>query len=443
MAVVAWELLAQRFAWLFERLGLVEYAGGKTLDELKTIGQFAPTEYLWAPRMPLGKVTVLFAPPGYLKTYISLDLSRRVVDGISWPLSSDENEPGVVLYIETEGNLSTVYERVRGMATPEGMARFIVPTYYRRPVGEELDHVKSPEWSAIEREIKSRKPRLVVFDSLTVGVSIELPRTVRSVVRKLARLAEKYRFAALLVVHSVKKSGATSGAYWRDMAGAAILSRMARSVLRVEGVGGTEEAPEHFQLRATKLNDARIQDLDLLGVRQRSDGGGLEWWVEKVGAPVVEAEATGTAGEFEGAVGRFDAHLPFSPDSGSGSGSKSGPGPDLEARAEVRRLRKEHPDWSQRRLAAVVGRSQHFVSQALNEESDDEDRWEQGDADNWKCRECSEWNGSETRRCVRCGAPDLEIFEREDKRRLRAQHHSDDKASGDLQDLNRRLEALE
>ena len=188
---------------------------------------------LWAPYLPLGKITVLEGDPGLGKTWLALDLAARLSRGAALPgepsetsrapvdivLLNDEDDEADTLRprLEAAGaDLSRIHLLWAGRPYDDGPA-------YRLTLGS-LDY--------IEAALEKLKPKLVVVDPLQAfllpGRGISVGSAVREALRPVAKLAARAGCAFLLVRH-LGKSPAERPIY-RGL-GPVQLAALVRSIL--------------------------------------------------------------------------------------------------------------------------------------------------------------------------------------------------------------------
>lgn len=165
-------------------------------------------EWLWAGRIPLGKITVLEGDPGTGKSTLTLEIAARVSKGEALP-GGGPNEPrGVVLWTAEDDLADTVAPRLA--AAGADMSRiasreFVTGSHWecRPPTLDDED--------ALLADIARVDAVLVVIDPLVAfiasGTNIYNDLEVRQVLARLAKLAEDVRVAVVLVRHLNKRAG--------------------------------------------------------------------------------------------------------------------------------------------------------------------------------------------------------------------------------------------
>jgi hypothetical protein len=223
---------------------------------LQEIGAELPeTSWFWQAWIPRGLLTLLAAWPGVGKTYLALDLARRVVANLPAPdESAFELETGRVVYVDAEDFLPDIYER----ATAWGMN---LDQFYpiRRPPRDLID-ISQPEYQdPLIDMCFDLRPDLVIVDSLSsVNAKGENNiEDVRDVLSFFVEVASAFEVALLLIHHLRKPNkGVTQPVTMHDLRGSGHLVAMARSILGIDIIktGPEEDFNGPRQLKVVKKN---------------------------------------------------------------------------------------------------------------------------------------------------------------------------------------------
>lgn len=202
--------------------------------------------WLWHPYIPLGKLTIIEGDPGVGKSWATCALSTGVAAG-SGPPGWTPCAPASVLMMSVEDGLAdTIRPRLDSMGAEVARIFALDGVFTFNDVGLLL----------LEAEIIEIRPSLVIIDPLVayIGSNIDLHRAneVRSVMSKLASLAEKYRCAIVVVRHLTK--GGKDRAIYRGI-GSIDFTASARSVLLV---GTDPDNPARRAIVQTKNNLAEF-----------------------------------------------------------------------------------------------------------------------------------------------------------------------------------------
>ncbi|OGG56634.1 MAG: hypothetical protein A3F84_08400 [Candidatus Handelsmanbacteria bacterium RIFCSPLOWO2_12_FULL_64_10] len=179
-------------------------------------------EWLWFPRIPLGRLTALEGDPGEGKSFLALAVATALSVGHGLP-DMEEMEPGDTVFLTAEDALSdTIRPRLDEMGADVSRVFAI----------DEPFPLDATGLSYLETLIRSTSARLVVFDPITAflppGLDIHRANEVRAVLSRLAHVAEAHRCAVLIVRHLAK--GSTSKATYRGL-GSIDFTAACRSVL--------------------------------------------------------------------------------------------------------------------------------------------------------------------------------------------------------------------
>jgi hypothetical protein len=163
-------------------------------------------EWLWRNHLARGKLTMLSGPSELGKTQISIDLAARLSNGGEWPDGDEAPLGSTVILSSEDGVEDTVVprlvaaganlDRVHCLASvkTDGVSRTFSLQDDLQRLGEKI------------RELGD--VLLVIIDPVTsyMGTKIDSHRTtdVRAVLEPLAKFAEQYRVAVLLISHPQK-----------------------------------------------------------------------------------------------------------------------------------------------------------------------------------------------------------------------------------------------
>ena len=171
-----------------------------------------PIRWLWAGRIPLGKLSLLAGDPGLGKSMLSLDIAARISRGLPFPdgapceagsvlLASTEDDPADTLRprLDAAGaDVSRVHVLHCGLS---GTGAKLAPTFRDVEIfADAIDQV----------EAAGGRVRMIVLDPLDSYLSDETDGNAGKDVRKdldpLAELAAARGFALLVVAHLNKSS---------------------------------------------------------------------------------------------------------------------------------------------------------------------------------------------------------------------------------------------
>jgi hypothetical protein len=205
---------------------------GPLLRSFADIEARAP-RWLWPKRIALGRLTLLVGRPGAGKSFVTCDMAARVSTGTPWP-DGAPSERGDEIFITAEDDPHDTI-RPRLDAHWADVERIHLLATVRRATGggrvEEMAFTLK-DVGALEQALQQTPScRLVVIDPIGsfLGAKTDAHRDneVREILAPLARLAERYDVAAVIVAHT-RKGAATSA---DDMAlGSRAFTGIARGV---------------------------------------------------------------------------------------------------------------------------------------------------------------------------------------------------------------------
>lgn len=182
-------------------------------------------KWLLYPFIPLGKITILQGDPGEGKTTLALQIIAALTTGKPVWEGAPLMEPVNVIYQTAEDGLADTI-KPRLVAAGADCARVMVI--------DDSDRVLTLDDDRLEQAIEQTGARLVVLDPIQgyIGASVDMHRAneIRPLMYRIAKLAEKYGCAILLIGHMNKNSGEKSS--YRGL-GSIDFQAAARSVLVV------------------------------------------------------------------------------------------------------------------------------------------------------------------------------------------------------------------
>jgi len=182
-------------------------------------------EWLWYPYIPYGKLTVLQGDPGEGKSTFIINIAALLTKGLPMPGGSRVPEPQSVIYQCAEDNLAdTIKPRLIQAGADCDRVAYII----------EDDERLTLEDERIERTLQETHAKLFIIDPIQAFMpqdgDMQSAIRVRSVLGRLALMAEKYRCAVVLVGHMNKTISGKS--LYRGL-GSIDIAAIARSVLMI------------------------------------------------------------------------------------------------------------------------------------------------------------------------------------------------------------------
>ncbi len=164
--------------------------------------------WLWPGRLALGKLAMLDGDPGLGKSHLALDLCARLSTGRPFP--DDRPGPGIasaIVFNAEDGEGDTTRPRLERLGADLDRIYSVEP--------DDADSFRLPtSLPALEDLLSATSARLVVLDPVVAfldsTVCVGSDQSVRSALAPLARLADRFGCAVLLVRHLNKKTAPRS-----------------------------------------------------------------------------------------------------------------------------------------------------------------------------------------------------------------------------------------
>ena len=186
--------------------------------------QLQEVKWLWKPYIPFGKLTIIQGDPGEGKTTFALRLAAACSSGVALP-GMEIAEPFNVIYQTAEDGLGdTIKPRLIEAGADESRVLNIC---------EDTDPLSLSD-ERIEQAIRQTNAKLMILDPIQgyIGERIDINRAneIRTVLKKVAAVAERTGCAIIMVGHLNKAQGSSSA--YRGL-GSIDFRAAARSVLLV------------------------------------------------------------------------------------------------------------------------------------------------------------------------------------------------------------------
>jgi RecA-family ATPase len=182
------------------------------LDEIEA----EPIRMLWDGVLPLGKLVLVDGDPDVGKSFMSLDLARRVMLGLEWPDGKPGGEPAGVILVGAEDDLrDTVLPRLEVMGADCSRIR----AFQGFTRNQRL--VRAPSFpgddDALRRLIVETKARLVIIDPLMQFVDPAYAtindQAVRQALFPLVEMARETQCTLIAIRHLTKMAGGIKALY--------------------------------------------------------------------------------------------------------------------------------------------------------------------------------------------------------------------------------------
>ena len=246
---------------------------GPELISMDTV-EAEEVSWLWDGLIPKGKLTIIEGNPGDGKTWLALVIAAAVSNGHWLPNPKTGKidsliEPGKVIYMTSEDGLADTIKPRLDAAMANHSEVYILQG--NRDKKGNLQDITLENMGPIEQAIIQVKPDLLVIDPIQgyLGANKDMYRAneVRPLLAALAKLAEKYSFAAVCIRHLTKSN--SSKAIYRGM-GSIDFAAAARSILLV---GRDPDRPDKRAIIQTKNSLGPMAD----GLGFTIDEGVFSW----------------------------------------------------------------------------------------------------------------------------------------------------------------------
>ena len=184
-----------------------------------------PVEWLWYPYIPLGKLTIIQGDPGEGKSTFVLNVVARITTGQELPDGTPVTGKQVAIYqCAEDGVADTIKPRLQQAGADCDRVAYIIDN----------DIALTLEDGRIESTIKATGASVFIIDPIQAFIppdaDMQSATKMRSVLRKLANIAERNRCAVILIGHMNK--GAGTKTLYRGL-GSIDIAAIARSVLMI------------------------------------------------------------------------------------------------------------------------------------------------------------------------------------------------------------------
>lgn len=204
----------------------------------QVVADIPELEWLWKGWIPRGLVSLLAAVSGTGKSYLSLELSRRVICGSTFPDGSQVLKQGPVIYVDAENTPRIFKKRVSVWdADTLDHIYLMLPDKERMVINLDDTHDKEILWDMCW----SIKPTLVVLDSYGSATlkGENNKEDVQMLLSYLNRLAQDFD-TAVLIVHHLRKRSSQQLSFMPmtidSIRGSTHIPAMARNVLGLQWV---------------------------------------------------------------------------------------------------------------------------------------------------------------------------------------------------------------
>lgn len=169
--------------------------------------------WLWPGRVPLGRITLLVGRPGEGKSFLATDMTARVTTGTPWPDGSPCPSGSVILVSAEDDPADTIRPRLDAHGADVRRVHLLSAVRYLDDDGKPQEMMFTlADVAVLEAALQARPDcKLIVVDPIGsfMGGKVDAHRDneVRGVLAPVAKLAEKYGAAVVVVAHQRKSPG--------------------------------------------------------------------------------------------------------------------------------------------------------------------------------------------------------------------------------------------
>lgn len=220
-------------------------------------------DWLWYPYIPYGKVTIIQGDPGQGKSTLALNLAAIVSTGGYIPLTDMRIEQSTVVYQNSEDGIEdTICPRLKQYGANLERVAYI----------DETDMTLAMDDARLGQVLAETGARLMILDPIQAyfngNTDMNRASGIRPVMSKLAKLAQKYNCAIVLIGHLSKAKGMNE--LYRGL-GSIDIPAAARSVLLVSTM--TDSPSERIMVQI-KSNLAPLGDSVIFHINGNAP---IEW----------------------------------------------------------------------------------------------------------------------------------------------------------------------
>lgn len=192
-----------------ERPKLEAIAGAPVLRRMSEV-EAKPVEWLWKHRIPMGRLTLFSGRPGCGKSFLTLDAAARVSNGTPWPDGSPCLQGTALLLSAEDNDADTIKPRLEACGADASKVISMAGVYLSSQDGKDRHALFTlNNISTLEQALQTEPDiKLIVIDPIGsyLGEKTDAYRDneVRAVLDPLAKLAERYNVAVVIVAHNRK-----------------------------------------------------------------------------------------------------------------------------------------------------------------------------------------------------------------------------------------------
>lgn len=185
--------------------------GTVTLSDVKS----RAVEWLWMPRVAIGKLTLFAGDPGLGKSQISIDIAARITQGVDWPDGGQAPLGNVVILSAEDGTEDTLKPRFE--AAGGNSERALAVTAINSKEGGRRTFSLQADLALLGAKVQEfGNVNLVIVDPVTSycgKIDGNSTTDIRAVLAPLNDFAEHHRVAIIAVSHPPKSAAGGKALY--------------------------------------------------------------------------------------------------------------------------------------------------------------------------------------------------------------------------------------
>lgn len=174
--------------------------------------QARETKWLWPGRIPRGRLTLLVGRPGEGKSFLTCDWAARVTNGTPWPDGSPCEKGSVILISVEDDPHETIKPRLESHGADCSRVHLLAAVQRINQDGQPVQAVFSlDDVTTLETAFRLHSPAAAFVDpvgnAMSGRINANRENEVRSILAPVAKLAEQYGTAVVVVAHRRKSAG--------------------------------------------------------------------------------------------------------------------------------------------------------------------------------------------------------------------------------------------
>jgi DNA replication protein DnaC len=228
-------------------------------------------EWLWDKWLTQRMVSLLVGEPGTGKSYVALDLARRIINGARYPDGQRIQEPGDVIYVDAENVPSIFKQRVSVWSKHERERIYLMlPRENHIIINLDDQHDRDRLWDMAW----TIRPSLIIIDSYG-AVSLKgenAKEDVQGLLSWFTRLARDFD-TSVLVIHHLRKRQSSQTSFLpmtlNSIRGSSHITAIVRNVVGLQRVPTDDNYDPNGPLRMWVMKSNAGLIPDALGVYLR------------------------------------------------------------------------------------------------------------------------------------------------------------------------------